>query len=890
MKYLRTTLYLVTAVSMYLMLPALVMAQGAPGASGATSVWTYAGKMGLGTSYETYVDKQYQDGGETGTISRVWFSIAQGIVTETAYGLIHDAQIKDLQFLVTGNGFFDEEKVDTESIVSYLHTDNQGRPLSLAYRIVNKDKQGKYQIEKHIFTDPNHQALFMRVIFTANEPGITPYLLVNPHMKNTGSADVAYVGPDYLNARQSMDSYMSVRSNLAFSKTSAGFVGTSDGYSDLADNDQMDWQYTWADDGGGNVAMMAQLPTQNMGSITFDVVVGFGSSHAAAIAEADKALNDGYQAVLDAYNGTGAAVGWEDYLGRLSNLAAMRAMSTDDGKLLNVSAMVLKALEDKTHAGALIASLSVPWGDIKPADDFATGYRAVWPRDFYQCAMALLALGDTQTPLVSFEYLHKVQVTSTTPGNRGATGWFLQKTHVDGTLEWYQLQMDQTAMPIMLGWKLWKAGILSGSDLGHWYVTMLKPAAEFLANGGHIEINNDSYQVNPPWTRMERWEEQSGYSPSTTAAVITGLITAADIAKAVGDPGAADWYEKRADAFAAAVERNMFTTNGPHGNHRYFLRISKNTDPNDGQKIDDSNGRPGRDERDILDPGFLELVRYGVRAADDSHILDSLPEIDDTGLSAELRVHYMLPCAGISVPGWRRYGNDGYGERTRDGGAYLDKDDSQRGRVWPFLTGERGHYELARSKAQNNGVITQTDLDKLKNTYVRAMECFANEGLMIPEQVWEGVGSNDTYHFVTGEGTDGATALAWSHAEYVKLLKSLSDTNIWDMYPIVQDRYGLQFDHLFPQLYLRGTNNAWSSTRMELVDHNTWRITGVVFGRGSNERFKVDVNGDWSDNYGDNNKDGIGDSFGADIMITQGPGTYTISFNDKTKGYTVSKQ
>jgi glucoamylase len=450
--------------------------------------------------------------------------------------------------------------------------------------------------------------------------------------------------------------------------------------------------------------------------------------------------------------------------------------------------------------------------------------------------------------------------------------------------------MDQTAMPIMLGWKLWKAGLLSNTDLGYWYWTMLKPAAEFLANGGYVDIQGSAYQVNPPWTRMERWEEQAGYSPSTTAAIITGLITAADIAKAMGDPGASSWYETKADEFAAAIEPSMFTTTGLLGDGEYFLRITQNTDPNDGGYIDGSNGRPALDERKVLDPGFLELVRYGVRAADDTYILKSLPEIDDITLPDDLRIHYMLPCEGGDlVPGWRRYGNDGYGERTSDGGAYVGGDVFQRGRVWPFLTGERGHYELALDKAQNGGSINQTDLDALKNTYVRAMECFANAGLMLPEQVWEGIGSNDTYHFVTGEGTNGATALAWSHAEYVKLVRSLSDANIWDSYPVVQDRYGSSFASNFPQLYLRGTNNTWLNTDMKLVDDYIWRISGVIFGDGSDERFKFDVYGDWSENYGDNNNDGIGDYFGADIMITQGAGSYTITFNDDTKEYTVSK-
>jgi glucoamylase len=149
----------------------------------------------------------------------------------------------------------------------------------------------------------------------------------------------------------------------------------------------------------------------------------------------------------------------------------------------------------------------------------------VWPRDFYQCASALLAMGDTKTPVVAFEYLNKIQVTNSTPGNTGATGWFLQKTHVDGEPEWIRVQLDQTAMPIMLGYKLWQSGVLSSSEINSWYQKMLKDAADFLKNGGTNGLDNENTLITPPHTQQERWEEQSGYSPSTTAAVITGLIS-----------------------------------------------------------------------------------------------------------------------------------------------------------------------------------------------------------------------------------------------------------------------------------------------------------------------------------------------------------------------------
>ena len=236
-------------------------AQGAPGAPGSAGVWNHAGKTGVGTSYEQYVDGQYRDDGPTGTISKVWFSIAQGIVTETAHGLIHEAQIKDLQFLVTGPGFFDEEKKDTLQRIEYLHVDGESRPLSLAYRLINDDRDGRYTIEKHVFTDPDRQALFLRVIFTAHDDDITPYLLVNPHVENTGPGDVGYVGGDHLGARQGQEEYVVVRSTAPFVRTSAGFEGVSDGWQDLHRDRAMDWSYPWADDGGGNVVVMAQLPT-----------------------------------------------------------------------------------------------------------------------------------------------------------------------------------------------------------------------------------------------------------------------------------------------------------------------------------------------------------------------------------------------------------------------------------------------------------------------------------------------------------------------------------------------------------------------------------------------------------------------------------------------------
>ena len=786
---------------------------------GAPAVWASSMKQGIGASYEKYAEALIGFGHpDTGPLSKVWFSLAEGIVTETAFGLIHEAQLKDLQFLVTGsagNGFFDEERVDTTHSVTYLHTDTgtaQGRPLSPAFRIVNEDKDGKYRIEKHVFTDPSRQTLFMRVFFTAGEDGITPYLLVNPRIGNTGVEDVAFVGTPaggtpHLGARnRADDTYLVVKSSAAFVKTSAGYVGVNDGWSDISADGFMDFEFDFTEadlpEGKGNVALTAQLPTLDSTSVTFDVVVGFGGSFQEAEGNALGSLGEGYRALRDRYNGVGPHLGWEDYIGGLSEIGSMVPATGDQGRLLHASALAIKVMEDKTNAGALIACLCVPWGEATSAEFFATGYRAVWVRDFFQVGMAFLALGDSETAKVAFDYLPRVQVTAGTPGVGPGNdpGWFLQKTLVDGTLEWIRLQKDQTAMPIMYAWKLWEAGVLSDAEIAAAYHAMLKPAAEFLSNTRSVDLTlgSDRYAetYTPAETEQERWEEERGRSPSTAAAVIAGLIAAADIADMIGgsEVGAADYYRAQADILVLGLDE-MFTTTGFLGDGRYFIRIGDNDDPNDtpvgAHQVCINNGGPCVSERAILDGGFLELVRYGVLSAEDPRVLDTLDDYNLTGpaIAEHDRVRYDFAFGGIRFPAWRRYSQDHYGERVSDGGNFAGDDPDNRERLWPFLTGEYGTYELDRMKQAGGGVVSPAQIDQLRATYVRAMEHFANDSLMLPEQIWDGVSTLPVDRFALGEGTNSATPLAWPHAEYIKLVRSYRDEANFSSFPVVAEHY-----------------------------------------------------------------------------------------------------
>lgn len=777
---------------------------------GLASPWSYSGKQGIGTAYEAYdKDGQFSDKAVTGPVSKVWFSLAQGVLTETMYGRIHEAQIREMQIAVTGHdasgGWTAFEDADTISRVAYIDTDAAGRPLAPAYRLTNTDKQGRFVIIKDVFTDPDRQSVMVRVTVKALKGPVTPYVILDPSMANTSGDDEGAASASALNAWQNNGGQdkvaLSLKASAPFAAHTVGFTGVTDGVADLTQRQTLIAQHDSTGGVKGNIVLIGRLPTVTK-TATYDLALGFGADVKAADAEAAGTLKTGYAKVLANFEGRktrngGAAVGWEDYLASLSALKSLIPESEDDGKLLYASALMLKTQEDHTSAGALIASLSNPWGDELKTDVSSTGYKAVWPRDFYQVAMALAALGDRETPVAAYRYLPTVQVRPDTPGNTGVSGWFQQKSHVDGTPEWVGVQLDQTAMPILLGARLEKLGLISHGELMSSYRTMLKPAADFLSKGGQVGLGWNHAVIKPPYSQQERWEEQEGYSPSTTAAVIAGLTAAAGIAAEAGDKDGAALYQAKADDDSAKLEARLFTTDGKvMGEDKpasYYLRISRGEDANNPGVQDERNGHPGLRSDLMIDAGFLELVRYGVRPADDPRIEDSLKVIDDQDLPENLRVRYdfTFPGSDVVIPGFRRYGNDGYGDKT-SGGDYAvngQMSPDQRGRVWPIFTGERGHYQLALDALKPGGA-TQADIDAIRNVYVRGMEDFANQGLMIPEQVWDGVGSPDPHGYVKGQGTDSATPLAWSHAEYVKLLRSLRDKAVWDRNDATFQHYG----------------------------------------------------------------------------------------------------
>ncbi|MGV2827721.1 glycoside hydrolase family 15 protein [Myxosarcina sp. GI1(2024)] len=431
----------------------------------------------------------------------------------------------------------------------------------------------------------------------------------------------------------------------------------------------------------------------------------------------------------------------------------MERESSDDGALFHSSVSLLLAHEDKTYSGATIASMSFPWGEQK-GDGDRGGYHLVWTRDLVNSVAGLLASGHRETAVRSLMYLVTCQQED---------GSFAQNFWLDGEPYWHGMQLDEIGFPILLAQKLAQFDALPDFDL----YPMIIQAAGYLVRQG-------------PATQQERWEVDSGYSPSTLACNIAALICAASFARQREDETAAEYIEEYADFLRDHIEAWTVTTEGTlvPGIERHFIRITPaevnvphpNEDPNN-SKICISARPPGTESqfsedksqqflaREIVDAGFLLLVRYGIIAPDDPLIIDSLKVVD-----AILKVETPFgPC-------WRRYNHDWYGQKE-DGSAY---EGVGVGRTWPLLTGERAHYELA---AGND--ITP---------YIQAMEGFATETGLLTEQIWDSEDIPDA-HMYLGRPTGAAMPLMWAHAEYIKLLRSRKDGRVFDFVPEVGDRY-----------------------------------------------------------------------------------------------------
>lgn len=638
----------------------------APGAPGAKATWTEANKSGFGTSRTTR--------------SNVWFTLQRGRLSEVFYPDLGTPSVRNLELVVTdGKTFTDRESTDTR------HRTRMTDRRSLTFIQVNTAKSGKYRITKRYVTDPARDTVLVDIRFTSLDG--RPYkvfALYDPSLANGGMDDTGRTRGRTLIAR---DGQKGVASALAarprLGATSTGYLGTSDGWTDLKRDHRMNWRYRHA--GRGNIVQTARLAgvTGLSKARHVTLVLGFGPDGASARTAARGSLNRSYGVVARRY-----ATGWHGYLDSLKRVPASAHTLKAD---YLASAMVLAAAEDKLHRGAFIASPSAPWvwGDEVPGLSSPSGaYHLVWSRDAYQFGTALWAAGDRAAARRMVDWLFQVQ--------QKPDGSFPQNSDVDGTPVWTNLQLDEVALPIVLAWQV-------GRDGPRTYRHVRK-AADFITTFRDLDTGTPA-----PYSPQDRWENQSGYSPSTIAAEIAGLVCAADLARRNGDPESAARWLETADEWQSKVADWTVTSTGPYSDSPYYLRLTKDGDPDAGTTYSVGDGGPSSiDQRKVVDPSFLDLVRLGVKPADDPDIVSTLPVVDE-----------QLRAATPNGAFWHRYNFDGYGE-ARNGGEWRITDpDMFRtiGRVWPILAGERGEYAVAR--------------DADGTPYLRSMAAAANSGGML---------------------------------------------------------------------------------------------------------------------------------------------------------------
>jgi glucoamylase len=693
----------------------------APGGPGLAPRWTSSKKDAVSTAYAAS--------------SRVWFTISHGTLNEMYYPTIDRPQTRDMELLFTDEEtFFHEEKRDLNYDFHYIDPD------APAVRVTGSDPQGRYTVTKEFISDPHHPVVMMNVKIAGDEAVLARlkcYALLAPHLNGGGAGNsarsVLVAGRRTLLAWKG-DTSLAFGADCGFDRSSCGYVGTSDGYQDLSTDMKQDW--CWGQALNGNIAVTGEIDVAKHREFT--LAISFGGGHHAALAGLMQTLTTPFDLHCKRF-----IAQWH----RALTPERLAAASTDGGRLSRISQNVILTHEDKVYAGAFIASASIPWGASKGDDDLG-GYHLVWTRDMVQSATALLACDRAETALRALVYLACTQ---------HPDGGFAQNFWVDGNPYWHGIQLDEVAFPIILAWRLWKRGELGQFDV----FPLVENAAAFLVRYA-------------PITQQERWEENAGYSPSTLAAVISGLLCAADMARAYQAvemaaflEGYADWIEANLDEWTTTSEGVLLPEV-----KRHYMRIRP---PAPGEPFHNpnilpdhlvlANREPGErtdfEAREIIDAGFLELVRYGVRRADDPLIVDSLKVVD-----------HVLKIDTPNGASWRRYNHDGYGQR-KDGGPYLGWG---QGRAWPLLGGERAHYELAAGHD-----VTP---------FIKAMERFSSIGGMLPEQIWDRA-DYPAGGMYFGQSAGSAQPLVWAHSEYVKLLRSAADGKVFDRISIVEERYGV---------------------------------------------------------------------------------------------------
>lgn len=701
-----------------------MLATLAPGAPGIAPKWTSSAKIGVGTALLNDCN--------------VWFTISHGIVNEVYWPRIDVANIRDMELIITdGKDFFSEEK--RHAIHDY-ETLGDGIP---AYHLINTCRENRYRIEKRIIADPRRSVLLQEVEFTPLKGTLKDYkvfVLLAPHLRNKGMNNTGWAG-EYKGYPMLFASCVDQPSlNLAaactvpFKRMTVGYVGQSDAWLDLHANKDLTVLYDLAEN--GNVALCGEIDLEACGG-RFVLSLSFGVTSFEAGLQSRVSLTRHFDSILSEYVGH-----WENFQKTFENLGQV---DREGGKLFRISNTVLKVHEGKRMTGSVIASLSIPWGFSKGDNDLG-GYHLIWPRDQVQTAFAMLAAGDSFS---AYQTLHFLMCTQEQDGH------WVQCMWEDGTPYWPGLQMDETALPVMLADQLRRYNALRELDP----TEMVTKAASFIVRNG-------------PVTQEDRWEEEAGYTPYTIATEISALLAAADFLAEAGSFDAAEYLRETADWWNESIERWLYVKDtqiardcGVEGYYVRVLPAERLQDaPPRSTEIALKNLPEGENlavYSDIVSVDVLALVRTGLRAPNDPKILNTIKVIDK-----------ILKTETVRGPIWHRYNRDGYGEHA-DGSPF---NGTGIGRGWPLLCGERAHYEIAAGNLEG-----ARDL-------LRVMASYAGVGGLIPEQIWDGPDIPE-HSLFNGHSAGSAKPLVWAHAEYITLLRSLQDGSVFTTLPQCRQRY-----------------------------------------------------------------------------------------------------
>ena len=637
--------------------------------------------------------------------ARLWATIGHGVVNEVFWPSTGHPQIRDLTFYLVGAGAF----VDLKRRRRYvLHTPAPNVPL-----LTITHTGDNYRLTLEVVPDPRRDVLLVR--FELEGP-YSLVAIVAPHLGGTGSGNTAWIGDQVLLAQRG-DHALALLADVPFTMMSAGFVGASDGWQDLAQHGALLWSFARADD--GSVALTGQWEARRG-----VLALGFAGTTEGAQSLAKASLAEGFGSAHASF-----CAGWEAWGATIRLPQVSEAL--DREALL--SAAILKVHEDRAYPGALVASLSTPWGN---STDALGGYHLVWPRDATLAAFALLA---------AHQVREASRVLAGFISTQSPDGHWAQNYYPSGIAFWNGLQLDEAAFPVLLAAKLRELGEV---DLGG-TKPMVRRALGFVARTG-------------PTSDQDRWEESAGTNPFTLAVAIAALVAGApwldgperEYALSVAD----DWNE-RLESFCYVTDTPLARSRRVAGYYVRLAPLEKDGGLTGRVRISNRNAETILASA-LVSMDFSYLTRLGLRDIHDPRIRDTIAIAD-----ALLRVE--TP----SGPVYHRYNEDGYGEKA-DGSPF---DGSGIGRLWPLLTGERGHLALQRGE------------DCLP--YLETMVRCASPGGLLPEQVWD-TAPIAGRELEPGRPSGSAMPLLWSHAEYLKLLVARAAGKPIELLKVVADRYG----------------------------------------------------------------------------------------------------